>query len=892
MIRVKEVRINYEKMPILGVMGKPQFSWIIESDGKNVTQQFYQLQIAEDYSFHTILYDSGMLENPDSAHVTADRFLIENAKRYYIRVRVQCEKKESGQAPESELSEYSKPVWMLSGLEDGKDFLGKFVSAETKEESECSKGTYVRNSFTVKGKVKEAIAYTTALGLYEFYLNGEKVGKDILTPGWTSYQKHLLYQTYDVTDLILQGKNGIGASIGAGWYKGLIGFDGFRNLYGKQTAFACHMIIRYADGDEQLVLTDNNWMGCDSPITFSEIYDGEIYDGSKEIENWSQADFIENHAWKKTEIIEIEKNILEAQTGSRVQEIEEVKPKRIFKTPNGDTVVDFGQNMSAWLHVTAKGQPGDTIEIQCFEVLDKDGNVYLENLRTAKEEMKYVFGKKEKITYHPHFTFMGFQYIKIKSYPGIPKLNDFTAYAVHSNMGQTGYFECSNPDLNQLFHNILWGLKSNFVDIPTDCPQRNERLGWTGDAQIFCRTATFLMNTYTFYKKWLEDVAFDQTAEGGVPHVVPDILTNSDGKDWLIRKGTHSAAAWADVAVINPWVLYSNYGDLEILKKQYDSMKQWIDFMKNHAKDYIWNYKLQFGDWVALDAEEGSYFGATPNDLTCTAYFAYSTGLFVKVLKVLGKKIQAEEYEKLYQHIRNKFQETFFDQEGNMTAQTQTAHIVALYFQLTPEKYISHTIHNLKKLLQKENGHLVTGFVGTPYFCHALSQNGALQEAYELLLKEDFPSWLYQVKQGATTIWEHWDGIKPDGSMWSPAMNSFNHYAYGAIGEWMVRVMAGLEIDENEPGYKHFIIYPRIGGKITYTELSYDSIYGKIQIRWDKLEKEQRVVLKVTVPVNTEATIQLDASEVESGSGLLFEKFGETWRVDVGSGDYQISYRY
>ena len=333
----------------------------------------------------------------------------------------------------------------------------------------------------------------------------------------------------------------------------------------------------------------------------------------------------------------------------------------------------------------------------------------------------------------------------------------------------------------------------------------------TGDAQIFCRTATYLMNTYTFYKKWLHDLEVDQTPEGGVPHVVPNIEEGRTDGNWLLRQGPHSAAAWADAAIINPWTMYLMYGDKDILKKQYNSMKGWIDFMRAHAVDYIWNYKLQFGDWVALDAEEGSYFGATPNDLTCTAYYAYSTGLFVQMAKALGKEDVAAEYEELYHKIVKKFQETFFDAEGNMTAQTQTAHIVALYFQLTPEKYITKTVEGLKRLLDKENGHLVTGFVGTPYFCHALSQNHALKEAYDLLLKEDFPSWLYQVKKGATTIWEHWDGMKDDGSMWSADMNSFNHYAYGAIGEWMYRAMAGIEADPEHPGFKHAILYPRIG---------------------------------------------------------------------------------
>ena len=414
-------------------------------------------------------------------------------------------------------------------------------------------------------------------------------------------------------------------------------------------------------------------------------------------------------------------------------------------------------------------------------------------------------------------------------------------------------------------------------------------MGWTGDAQIFCRTACFLKNTYSFYRKWMKDVEADQTADGGVAHVVPDVLTGKIVDNWLLRQGTHSAAAWADVAVINPWIMYLTYGDKEILKQQYDSMKGWIGFMKEHAEDYIWNYKLQFGDWVALDAEEGSYFGATPNNLTCTAYFAYSTKLFVKIAEVLGKEEDAKEYIELYNKIVDKFQRTFFDENGVMTAQTQTAHIVALYFDLTPEAYIEKTVQGLLKALEKENGHMVTGFVGTPYICHALSQNGKVKEAYELLLKEDFPSWLFQVKMGATTVWEHLDGMKPDGTMWSADMNSFNHYAYGAVLEWVVRVAAGLEIDEKKPGYKHSVIYPRFGGGLSYLKAKYESIYGTVKSFWEV--EGNTTILHVAVPANTTATLCLDgAEEVVEADGLEFVKADGCMTAEAGSGEYTVTF--
>ena len=682
----------------------------------------------------------------------------------------------------------------------------------------------------------------------------------------------------------------MGAILGAGWYKGKMGFLEVRNNYGTRTAFLAQMTVRYEDGTEEVFVTDESWTGADAPIVFAEIYDGEIYDASMEIPGWSKAGDVSG-TWRPVSSVEFSKDVLAGQGSGKVAEMDEVRAKRIFTTPQGDTVIDFGQNMTGHIHVKAYGKPGDVIELHCFEVLDAAGNVYLDNLRGAKESMKYTFAKEGEVEYTTTFTFMGFQYAKIVSYPGTPEVENFTAYTLHTRMNQTGRLEFSNPDLNQLAHNILWGLKGNFVDVPTDCPQRNERLGWTGDAQIFCRTACFLENTYNFYRKWLVDVEADQTPEGGVAHVVPDLLSGRPeiANDWLLGQGSHSAAAWADVAVINPWTMYLTFGDKEILKQQYQSMKGWIGFMREHAQDYIWNYKLQFGDWVALDAEEGSYFGATPNDLTCTAYFAYSTGLFVKIAEILGNDDDAKEYQELYEKVVEKFQKTFFDENGVMTAQTHTAHIVALYFGLTPEKYKETTVGNLLKLLEKENGHLVTGFVGTPYFCHALSQNGHVKEAYDLLLKDDFPSWLYQVKMGATTVWEHWDGMKPDGTMWSPDMNSFNHYAYGAIGEWMVRVAGGLEVDEAKPGYKHAVIYPRLGGGLSFMKCEYDSVYGTVKSFWE--DHGNSAMLHVTVPVNTTATICLDgAKAVTESDGLTFTDDGSCMKAEAGSGEYNICF--
>ncbi len=881
MFYIDTVALQYENQP-MAFTRMPPLNWILKSDKREVTQEAFQIQVAADRSFSVPLCDTGRVPDHRSAQVDAPALELKSASRYYIRVKAWNNYGEE--------SDWSAPVSFISGIIDNREWKAAFITAETAADKDLARGTYIRKPVRVQKEIKEAYAYTTALGLYHFYINGRKVGEDQLTPGWTSYENRLLYQTYDIKDYLNADENVLAAHLGAGWYKGTMGFTRHRNLYGDRTAFLCQLLIRYSDGSEEIITSDESWKGCYSPVLFSEIYDGEEYDARLEQDGWNQPGF-DDRTWNSVSIIEKDKNITTVQEGCTVREIETVPPRRIFKTPAGDTVIDFGQNMTGWVEFTAAGQKDALIQFHYFETLDKDGNVYRDNLRTAKSMLTYTCRDEKQISYKPAFCFHGFQYIKVDAFPGEVSLDNFKAYVVHSNMEPAGSFSCSNPDLNQLQHNIRWGLKGNFLDIPTDCPQRDERLGWTGDAQIFSSTATYLMNTYTFFSKWLADLAADQSADGGVPHVIPDILSGHAGEDKLMSQGQYGAAAWADAAVINPWTLYLKYGDTKIIEQQYDSMKRWIDFMKAHSdEDGSWSFRLQFGDWVALDAEEGSYLGATPEALICAAYYAYSTRLFALMAKAIGKAADYESYYALYQETKTAFGKRWFKEDGTMNAQTQTAHIVALYFDLVPEAYREICTEELTRLLAAENGHLVTGFVGTPYFCHALSQNGRLTEAYELLLKDDFPSWLYQVRKGATTIWEHWDGLKDDGSMWSADMNSFNHYAYGAIGDWMYRVIAGIEADENQPGYKHSIIQPHTGGGLTWADGSYESVYGTIATHWET--NGDQITLQVEIPVNTTASVILDqADQIISADGLTFCHSDKGLRADAGSGSYVITYK-
>lgn len=884
MLAVEKITLNYETT-LTGCETLPVFGWIITSTLRDVQQRSWRLQLSAQEDFAQCLFDSGEMHDDRSSNIELPDVACQHSTRYFVRVHITDN--------HGEESGWSPAATFITGL-PAQAWQGVFISAETPQDKDNSKGTLLRHAFSLPDgdDIVSAVVHASALGLYQLWINGEKVGRDELSPGWTSYHHHLLYQTWDVTEHLREGENAIGAMVGAGWYKGDMSFNRYRNYYGQQTGFICHMVVTLRDGSQRIIATDAHWQGSDDAILFAEIYDGEVYDARREQRGWSEPAFSAGH-WRAVTTLAAETSVLQPQTACPVQEIERLAPCSIITTPKGETVLDFGQNLSGWVEFRVRGAAGERVVLRHFEVLDAEGNVYLANLRTAKQCIDYTLRGDGEECYHPHFTFQGFRYVLIERWPGTPTRDDFVAVVLHSAMTPTGHIETSNADLNQLHHNIMWGLKGNFVDIPTDCPQRDERLGWTGDAQIFCRTASYLMQTRTFFAKWLTDLQHDQTPEGGVPHVIPDILTGKCDNDRFLSHGrTHSAAAWADAAVINPWTLYLMYGDKQTLARQYDSMKAWVEFMHDNAVENQWSWKLQFGDWVALDAKEGSYFGATPNELTCMAYYALSTLLLAKSAKALGNDVDHTHYQALHTAIVESFRNEFFTATGRLAARTQTAHILALYFQLVPDAHRERTVQTLLELLAENDGHLVTGFVGTPYFCHALSENGQADAAWQLLMKEDFPSWLYQVKAGATTIWEHWDGVKPDGTMWSPDMNSFNHYAYGAIGEWLYRVAAGINTEEHAPGFKSSVLRPIPGGGLTWLKARYGSVYGDIAVHWTQEPARdglQTITLEVDIPPNTHSMVILDGAQtLLDTDGLDFAPVDGGYGAQVGSGHYRV----
>jgi alpha-L-rhamnosidase len=883
-IGAANLTVEYRRNPIGLDVAKPRFSWRLQGDGRAIRQQAYRIQVSQDSGFAADLdWDTGRVESDESVLIEYEGAPLKPQTRYFVRVMVWDRR---GQASEWETGTWETGMmaperWSASWISAGRP-LSEWVDEPAH---------YLRRAFDVQGTVAQARLYATALGLYILRLNGERVGDLEMAPGWTSYAKRLQYQTYDVTNLLQPGPNVLGIMLGDGWYKGSIGWQDRRHLYGEQRAALLELHIEYADGRRETIVSDETWSATrEGPLLMSGIYQGETYDARLEMPGWDRQGF-DDAGWQKAETPDFSKDALIAQENEGTRVMAELAPIAVFKTPKGEQVLDFGQNMVGRVRFRVRGAaPGRRIVLDHAEVLDRDGNVYTANLRSAQQRITYICRGGEEETFEPHFTFQGFRYVRLTGYPGDPDPSLFVGRVMYTGMEPTGTFTCSHPLLNKLQENIVWGQRGNFLDIPTDCPQRDERLGWTGDAQVFIRTASFNMHTALFFAKWLRDLRTDQTEEGGVPHVVPNVL----------GPNAHSSAAWGDAAVICPWTIYTVYGDRRILEEQYPSMKAWVEYIRKQGdNEYLWNTGAHFGDWLGLDAKENSYKGATPDDLIATAFYAHSASLLAKAAKVLGYEEDCRTYSDLSAAIAEHFNREFVTANGRIAAPTQTAHVLALMFGLVNGDAERRTAETLARLIEEQNCHLTTGFVGTPYLCHVLSRRGYNDLAYRLVQQTDYPSWLYSVKQGATTIWEHWDGIKPDGSFWSEAMNSFNHYAYGAIGDWLYRCMAGLDSDERVPGYRKLRIAPKPGPGVTFAEARFRSMYGECMSGWKRSGDRMRI--EASVPPNASATVILPRARV--GTVLLdgavltvidgiqsVEQSGEDVIVEVESGRYVFEY--
>lgn len=833
---ITDLRVSHFEKPLGMRLSPLSFSWIAE-DAESQRQEAAQVKV---WNAQGLVYDSGKRVDLSSLGFSPEIVLAPRT-RYQWSVTVWGEKGESASASSwFETAKEEEPwsaKWITSTFPKDQHFL-------------------LRKDFPAKAGLRSARAYACGLGIYELEINGKKVGEEYLLPGFHCYDMLLQYQTFDITGLLRDGENTLGASLAPGWYKGSLTFDRYDNTYGDTMKFICELHLSYEDGSEEVVVTDNSWRCLPSPVLESNIYDGEIYDAARATPGWSSPKCPAETF--PTEELSDGTELLAARLNPKIVKKAKFLPAEVLHTNRGETVLDFGQNLTGWVEFRAAVPAGTEVKLSYGEVL-QEGCFYRDNLRTAKCEYHYISDGKPAWV-RPHFTFYGFRYVKVEGVSQVdPK--DFEACHIRSDIDPIGSIETSDPLVNRLFLNGLWGQFDNFLDLPTDCPQRDERLGWTGDAAIISATACKNLYMPAFFHHYLKNVELEQRYhKGAVPVFVPMIKLkpprNTAGWFATAYSGT---AIWSDVATMMPWALYENYGDKALLKAHYPLMKTWVERIRQDDEADggrgLWLRGNQLGDWLALDREDGDTqnpFGATSLPYTASAFYYYSASLTAKAAKALDLEEDAAQYGELAEKIKAAILAEYFHEDGSFAITgTQTACVLSLFFGLYQEGKKQVVVDQLKKRLENNNLHLNTGFCGTPFLCRVLSENGLNEYAYTLFLQEDFPSWLYEVKMGATTVWERWNSILPDGSISGTGMNSLNHYAYGSIADWMYRNLCGLTPCEEAPGYKKAKIRPMPDPRIGRVEMTQRTASGLYRVAWRYEGNAFRC--DITVPFDCEA---------------------------------------
>jgi alpha-L-rhamnosidase len=865
---------------------QPRLFWRIESDRRGARQTAYQVRAAATKndldSSNNLLWDSGKVLSAQTTYVPYGGPALQARQRVWWQVRAWDE----SDTP----SPFSAPAWWEMGLLDRQDLTAQWIGGDLVGGPQTGvPSPYLRRAFTLDQPVMSARLYVTALGLYEVLINGQPVSEDVLRPGYTDYRQRIPYQTYDVSALLQPGDNVIGAVLGDGWYCGHIAEEG-RQRYGDRPRLLAQLEISLADGRRQVVISDEAWQMTTGPLLEADLLMGESVDARLELDGWALPGYAAA-GWRPVTLFDdpgVTLTGLRMPPVRRVQEIAPVKPPTAFHIQWNKIhwVYDLGQNMVGWVRLAVRGQRGATVGLRFAEMLNPDGTLYTENLRLARATDYFTLRGEGTEVFEPRFTFHGFRYVEI-SYPeGSLEIEGVTGVVLHTDLTSTGSFECSDPLITQLQHNIQWGQKGNFLEIPTDCPQRSERLGWTGDAQVFVRTAAFNMNVAPFFTKWLQDLADAQTMAGNFPPFAP--ATDPSATD--------GGPAWSDAGMICPWTIYQCFADQRLLEQHYASLCRFIEFLSAHSPNLIRAYPDGdlwggYGDWLSINAE-------TPKDLIGTAYYVRSVDLMRQIAAVLGKADDAARFADLADRIRQAFRQRFVTSGGLIAGQTQTAYVLALHFDLLPPDQRAGAVRELVRDIERRGMHLSTGFVGTPHLLPVLSAAGQLDTAYALLRQTSWPSWLYPVTQGATTIWERWDGWTEDKGFQTPSMNSFNHYAYGAVGAWMYAVIGGIDLDQ--PGYKHILLHPRPGGGITWARAALDTLHGTIRSEWQ--QEDRRFEWRISVPPNTTATAIFPAGEdapifendqpLDQVAGVTqVQRAGGTVRCMLAAGDYHFVIR-
>ncbi len=877
MLKVVDLRVEYKKNPIGMDEKRPRFFYRLE--GNSIGQSAYRLAVTCECG--KTVWDTDFVESGKTIQIEYAGLPLKAFTRYYWKVRV---KDENGK-----LSAWSREeAFFETGFMDAK-WTAKWITDNCCVLPQQPVRRLYRD-FTSAGKIKKARYYATALGVYESAINGKKVSEDCLTPGFTDYHTRTQYQAYDVTELIAEGENRLSTLLGDGWYCGRISrnWAGGNSAYGSYPVFKSELHIEYADGRKEVIVTDNQYgsRNCQqdgiNTIHLSDIYMGETFRSEEHGDEWMLPgkDYGRKGGVSVIDAPHVNNIRIDWQSGAPVRRVAELKPVSITRRANGNWIVDFGQNFAGrerimLKHITA----GTYIVIRHGEMLNKDGSLYTANLRGATATTTYICDvDKETDTYEPRFTFYGFRYIEITGWPGELTKDQIIGEVLSSDLPRSGSFSCSNPMINQLYSNIIWGQLSNFVDIPTDCPQRDERQGWTGDTQVFTNVATYNAFAPEFYTKWIEDLNLCQSPNGSYPHIAPNPFRGN----WLDAVG---CTGWSDAGLICPDVMFTKYADMRVISKYYDKMCLWLDFQIKHANGSLIVENACYGDWLNLDAP-------TPKDFISTAYLAGMNRLAAKFAALLGREEDAVYRDTLADAIANEFAAKYFDKDGNLTIKTQTAALMALYFDLVPDHiaYDKTVKFLVKDIKVTHKTHLSTGFLGTPLLLKVLTENGNIDLAYDLLQQTTYPGWLYPVTQGATTMWERWNSYNHETGFGDIGMNSFNHYAYGAVGEWFYETICGIQPGnccQDEAGFQVFKLAPKIGNSLTEASATLMTLQGEIKSSWKRTGK--KVTWGFTVPCNTIAVVEYPTKKkVAPVKGI--EKEPESGLLIANPGTYSVTF--
>ena len=848
---VEGLRAEYASRPAIAIgTASPRLSWHTVTSAPDWAQTAYEVEVAGS--------SCGRVEGPESVLVPWPSTPVGSREARPVRVRVW--------GTDGSATAWSDPLVVEAGLLAPDDWSASWV---TSADDADPRPQQLRRAFALDRPVERARLYVTSAGIHLLRLNGEPVGDRVLAPGWSAYGKRLRYDTHDVTDLLRDGENVLGAVVADGWWRGHLGWEMKRNVYGDRLGLLAQLEVTYADGTSERVTTDARWRTAPGPWVSSDLYDGETYDARRELDGWATAGF-DDADWARAVGFRPAVGELVAPTAPPVRRVEELPVVEVITTPSGRTILDFGQNLVGWIRSTVEGTAGETITLRHAEVLDQ-GELGTRPLRNAKATDRYTLRGGGPETWEPSFTFHGFRYAEVDGWPGPVDPATFVAVVVHSDFERTGSFTCSNELLNQLHRNVEWGMRGNFVDVPTDCPQRDERLGWTGDLQVFAPTATFLYDVGGFLADWLDDLRANQSPAGAVPVVVPSEVFGEE--PWGFQ-----AAAWGDAATVVPWVLHERYDDTALLARQFDSMRAWVDFVRARAGDRnLWPEEFQLGDWLDPSAPPDQPWRAqTDAVLVASAYYARSAQIVADAAAVLGYDDLAEEYGNLAATVRAAFRDMYVAPSGRISSDSPTAYAVAIAFDLyeRPEQR-TDAAARLALLFEAGEYRIATGFVGTPLVLPALSATGDTRTAYRLLTETACPSWLYPVTMGATTVWERWDSMLPDGSINPGEMTSFNHYALGSVADWMHQVIGGIA--PAAPGYRELRIAPVPGRGVTSAECTLRTPYGTARCAW--AIDGTRFSLEALVPPNTTAVAVLPGGD---GEPRIVAAGNHHWDYEVG----------